>query len=422
MKMLLIITLILMGKQAIAQWQQTPNQGGEGPRILGFFDFKKDLSFGYMLEESETDPKLYQTHDSGYTWKRKRFFYTTRSTRLNGIKIMDNGNVLIISPTKVHVLDTTTLLLDTIYSFEQNYLQPVPLFFRTSSMYFFDKDTGFVLANNLFRTTDGGKTWNVFGNVFAQLQDNFHFVDRNNGFFLGMTEGYKTTVYSTTDGGLTWDTTGPSVNTGPDPTSYTSTLTFVSKDTGFIGGKNSCVYRTVNRGKTWEKFYCINDGKPNGEIRNLKFINSQEGWITITGREKNIFKTVNGGKNYYPQPLPSTQSDLTSPNRLHVIAPNLLFLDGASIGFYRTFNQGGSPMLSVQQQTEKVEKNAVLYPNPATRHIFLTIESSRATIVDITGKQWWQGIFGQEGIDIGFLPTGLYFLKTEAGTTRFVKE
>lgn len=66
--------------------------------------------------------------------------------------------------------------------------------------------------------------------------------------------------------------------------------------------------------------------------------------------------------------------------------------------------------------------NVVLYPNPATNHIYLSIKSQQAKIVDITGKQLWQGAFSQEGIDISFLTPGLYYLKTETGTTRFIKE
>ncbi|MDL5045937.1 T9SS type A sorting domain-containing protein [Oscillatoria amoena NRMC-F 0135] len=383
-----------------------------------FFAFRDDLSFGYAYKQSTPLASLYQTHDGGKTWKFKRYFSTNTSgenLKMRGMKIMENGNLLMLENTKICLLDTASLVLDTIYKINENNFQPVNEAFRSAHMHFINKDTGVVLAHNIFRTINGGATWDRVSNVFAQFHSNFHFVDNKNVFFTGLTENETYKLFYSADGGMTWDTIGSQLI-------GIRGLQFVSVDTGFYGSMDSgCIYKTTNRGQTWEKWYCLNDGKTPAPITSIAFVTNKIGWITIKDR-LTPFKTVDGGKTFFSQELPKPTPTFLSD--VKIIAPNLMFLTGSLL--YRSTNQGGSPLLSVQENefARSEEIGSVVYPNPTNSSFKIKLESTstKATVevFDLTGRCVItnQPFLPNQDIDISYLQSGTYLVKI-GGTGNF---
>lgn len=338
------------------------------------------------------------------------FFNLQFSTSPKQLKYHKEGSLLLFAPSHICRLDTSTLDVDTIFDIGANRTQHVQLPYRRPEAHFFTEDSGFMLSNNLFKTIDEGKNWQRQDNFFVGAHYAFQFIDSLNGYFIGWETIYNNTkLFSTTDGGKTWDSVG-----APIQDMQPLTLFFVSKDTGFIGSNNSCVYRTTNRGQTWEKWFCLNDGQPVASITSLAFVTNKIGWITIKDRLK-PFKTVDGGRTFFSQELPGPPP--SSLNAIKIITPDLMFLTGSLL--YRSTNQGGSPLLSVQENefAESEEIGLVLYPNPANGSFKIKLknaaEKATVEVFDLTGRCVItnQPFLPNQDIDISYLQSGTYLVK-----------
>lgn len=420
----LIVFFLSIVSTTKAQWEKLPI-AGENITLHGEMAFNNDLSLGYFLQRDDDRPHLYQTHDSGKSWKRKRFFFTDSKTTFLDLKLRDSGKILMLHKSKICVLDTVTLLLDTLYDLEANLLQPTPIYLGNTEWVFVNDKVGFALRNNVFKTIDGGDTWQPVNGVFAQLHRSLHFIDEQHGYFIGLTAGENMKLYSTDDGGSTWDTSGMNLNFMGNVA-----VQFISPDTGFLGGNDNCIYKTTDRGITWNKLYCLNDGKEVNTIKSIQFITSQIGWIFIDGRS-NVYKTVDGGKNFFMQELKNSTAKSYWTNELNIITPSLIYT-GQSGFNYRSTNQGGSPMLSIKPVSgEKAERNVTLYPNPAKNSITFNVEGENSyniRVFDIMGKEYASliDISSNTTINIENLPTGIYFLQYINGSCsksiKFIKE
>ncbi len=92
----------------------------------------------------------------------------------------------------------------------------------------------------MYKTTDGGNTWSV--NFEAEEEINaFHFVDENNGYFVG-DQGL---IYKTNDGGNNWKELDI-------PYDWYTQVKFYSKNVGYIADEDGKLYKTENGGVYWE--------------------------------------------------------------------------------------------------------------------------------------------------------------------------
>ncbi|HEY6906183.1 MAG TPA: YCF48-related protein, partial [Ignavibacteriaceae bacterium] len=73
-------------------------------------------------------------------------------------------------------------------------------------LYFLDRDFGWILyylPNRLYRTTDGGNSWNFISELLSRDPSFVYFLDEQNGFAGGIT-GPIRYLLKTNDGGFTW--------------------------------------------------------------------------------------------------------------------------------------------------------------------------------------------------------------------------
>jgi photosystem II stability/assembly factor-like uncharacterized protein len=116
--------------------------------------------------------------------------------------------------------------------------------FSFGQMQFLNSSVGYArnvgnLYNRIYKTIDGGQNWTITFEIDEDI-NSFHFLDVNNGYFVGD----NSLMYKTTDGGTTWKKL-----TAPYK-SYIN-VKFYSPNVGFITESYGQIFQTNNGGLSW---------------------------------------------------------------------------------------------------------------------------------------------------------------------------
>ncbi|MDD5362882.1 MAG: YCF48-related protein [Ignavibacteria bacterium] len=161
----------------------------------------------------------------------------------------------------------------------------------TSNLYdmkFLNERTGWVVGASgaLMKTTNAGVNWVQMGYpVGNKPLRGIHIVDSNIVYVVG----YYETIIKTTNGGSNWII----IRNGPSSQgeSYFCVF-FIDKDKGWIAGTGEKVLKTTDGGETIDSAY-VNGGW----FYDMYFKDANTGCMSEEGR---VFKTTNGGINWYP--------------------------------------------------------------------------------------------------------------------------
>lgn len=177
-------------------------------------------------------------------------------------------------------------------------------------------------GGTLYRTSDGGLTWENFETPFSA--GDMEFLDANNGWMmadLGVGAGsMAVAVFQTTNGGATWTRAyinDPSVEGAGDslPLSGIKVLMVpLDMNTAWVGGViyssgSTYLFRTDDGGKTWSQVSMMLPGNAQSSelaIEQVKFLSPTQGFLAVrltsTSQETIFYTTSDGGQTWDPAP------------------------------------------------------------------------------------------------------------------------
>jgi photosystem II stability/assembly factor-like uncharacterized protein len=149
-----------------------------------------------------------------------------------------------------------------------------------TDVFFVNNNVGWLSGRYLYKSTDGGLTWNrqpVLNDTSSY--SNLFFIDELHGFAVGKF------LYRTKNGGSSWEEI--KIN-GVDPFFYYD-VQFLNHRLGYLGARDG-LYRSLDSGTTWTKIPTVNGMSPS-----LSFIDSARGWV-FNGNKPAY--TSNAGVNF----------------------------------------------------------------------------------------------------------------------------
>ena len=158
-------------------------------------------------------------------------------------------------------------------------------------------------GGTVFKTENGGDSWTSIG--YPVLSGNFwiydvDFIDHNLGYIYGVDFDplHTKTLFRTTNGGATWDWVYLGERGGG------TTVQFVDADYGWLTADNTFGLRTINGGASWTEFH-MPDYFTSPEVSKVRFLNRNYGWVV--GWNGYAAKSFNGGATWQLVDLGTTE-------------------------------------------------------------------------------------------------------------------
>lgn len=276
-------------------WTQIGSLNLSEPVLSSVFTFVSE-NLGYATTGSTYGGHVYKTVDGGLSW----------SILNNGQEIIDEGITAIcfLNDTtgfisggfnRRTVLKTTnggnswTQVSSQIFGKIQ-FINPLVGYANRIGNYY----------GAMYKTVDGGNTWNLSIELAGKYINSFHFLDENNGFFVG--DSYL--CYKTNDGGTTWQPVSV-------PYGYYKLTKFYSPNIGYIVDENGVIYKTTNAGISWTQIA----SQPS--INSIEFTNN---YIFTAGTYGKIYRKLEFCNNSLSFSSPNDNfSNITTIKRAGVL-------------------------------------------------------------------------------------------------------
>ncbi len=245
--------------------------------------------------------------------------YNVTVSTANGCSASDN-TIVDVSPLVINagVNQTITCSEEVHLSVGTQWIKISTNNFYFKDLYFTTADTGYAVTNGVYKTTDGGNSWQLISQPIAHILQSVYFTDKyavgNDGIVFKTTDGNNWTfnwIYGT----------------------QLKSVFFINTDTGFVVGDAGKIYKTVNGGGNWAL-------QSSGTTQNLKsifFTTTDIGYAV--GENGTYLKTLNGGTTWISETVIGSFDVL---NDVYFSDVNNGFIVGSGSVFLKTTNGGNN--------------------------------------------------------------------------------
>lgn len=250
-------------------------------------------------EHSDGYAVILKTLDGGETWVRQGSADELPNIELQGVDAIDaqtawvagdSGAVLKTTDGGATWTDLTPDISDSVVFGMVDVLNQNPDIIWAGGEDFTDS------THVAYRSTDGGATWQDMLEGFFVDSETYAIIDiaafdANIVWAVGSGSG----AYVTSDNGGTWTDTEV-----PTAWYHVNGVSPVTADIAFIACDNDNVFKTTDRGATWQQQTCVGDSSAGfGEYMGITNIDSDIAWMVsadLNGGQ--IFNTIDGGENW----------------------------------------------------------------------------------------------------------------------------
>lgn len=351
---------------------------------------------------------LWSTFDGGNSWQSQPTPLDTGAVfarDMSGVYI--GGFNRIAHSTDLGQTWTYSSPIDSVFPYRVNQIQ-----FLSDSIGFASTELAFGAISRIYRTTDGGATWQGSGRDFYSFlefgsmryaDEFFHFVDANRGFMMDQGSNGDWVLIATVDGGFNWTQVMSTQVPIPE-------INFPSDSIGHWG----LVASTADGGQNWSP-------------TNLSNYPYSVGWLNLDRALvqteclnpqpfqflANWSQTFDGGQSLLPLTVTGYRSCY---GKIQFIQEGLAYGGGVEpfIGHAVLARLEGG-LTGRLEQTSEAPKLQV-HPNPASEVLRFVMDGRgemKAVLVDAMGQVVRVGRFkeGEGEFRVGELPGGVYFLR-----------
>jgi photosystem II stability/assembly factor-like uncharacterized protein len=301
-----------------------------------------------------------------------------------------------------------------------------------STLRMIDPTNGWAVTDTgVVRTNDGGTSWHDVtpsGVTKLGFGTTFYFLDSNHGWFVsGNPSSSTNTLYRTQDGGVTWQSSTVNFSMG--------NLVFVNASNGWMmatlgvaAGSNAiAIFQTSDGGQTWKQTYINDPTQPNAAttlplgglkdgITPVDMNNAWVGGITYAPGVIYLYQTQDGGQTWKLQsvPIPSGYDQA----QFETVGPQFVSAQDAFMPVHTT-NQYGTVMAVYYSHDggSNWALTPMMIPNGGTMQFVSTndgfVWNGTEFYVTHDGAKTWTTV--SPGIAFGDSFAGMDFVNTTLG-------
>jgi len=284
---IIILTLLICGcsePNETGSWEMVRSQNDDLTyREISFTNY----DVGWIVGDNGS---ILKTTDGGYTWQTQGSGVTAKLWGVSSV----SQNIVWVCGSNGTLIKTTNGGSNWQVLMQGDTLDGILI-----DVFFVNENVGWLSNNNgsIQKTVDGGNTWALSKKHSSAGSWIFAFDELTQYHVHG-------NLFRTFDGGATWDSLDIL-----RPTNYMSSgVSFPDKDHGFVSMINGTggmiieeypVVSTFNGGQSWKESKYLETG--NGGFTCVSFVDGQTGWV---GGPHNVFRTNDGGQSFTSEKAP----------------------------------------------------------------------------------------------------------------------
>ena len=351
----------LFSNELVPQWELRTNGLPEW-NVADILDIANDSTILVYIRSSIVRPvPVSISNNLGLSWSNLTT-PMTNSGEVNDAVVFDKNNIWFCT-WNGKIYHSNTSGLDWEKQFEDTIDFPFLNFIK-----FFDDKNGVVIGDAIdsnspavvLKTNDGGFSWTsinkeyLIGVISRDVFYPIEFPTQHVGFYC---DGLKNKLYKTEDGGVTWE-----IIILPSEVGKLNMIKFYNQNVGLLVNLNfsnaSYIFRTLDGGKSWVKLSLATNSK----VHDIEFLPTSPKNIWLSNYDK-LFFSADTGNTW--QEVQIINESLEAKN-IEFINDSIGFILCDEGKFYATENNGGI-ITDICSNKLLVPKNIALYqnyPNP----------------------------------------------------------